>query len=530
MDQRRLSWSVRKPASERRSKFSLPLLVVTVGGLATMGTEMCASRLLAPYFGNSLPVWGVLIGLLLACLAVGSVLGGRLADRSPDEALLYQLAGWAGLAIGIIPYVARPVLGSVSSGLTSAPVLAIVGAFGGVLALFTVPMVLLGCLSPFVLRLSLREVGSGGDVAGRISALGTLGSLLGTFGAVFVLIPGIGTRRSMVLLGLLVALVALLGLRRLGSRWAVLWLLVCLALTGLILLPSGSIKPNSGLLYEHESMYNYVQVLREGDQILLKLNEGEGIQSVYEPGQVLSGYVYDYFLLVPYFQSRPESPPGQSVCIVGLAGGTSARLFSEVFGPLPIDGVEIDATVVEAGRRFMDLNLPNLQITIMDGRQYLAATPKRYDVVLLDAYNPPYIPFHLTTREFFALVYEHQTEDGVLGINVAHLENDSTLVRAIAATVGSVYPSVYVIDTQSGLNSVVVASHQKTEWSEVSARLSSLTAAALRQVIQRAEGRIKPFTARRERILTDDQAPVEQLVHAMLARYLSNPVPSEVNP
>ncbi|HNT06031.1 MAG TPA: fused MFS/spermidine synthase, partial [Anaerolineae bacterium] len=193
MDQRRLSWPVSEPSSERRSKFSLPLLVVTVGGLVTMGTEMCASRLLAPYFGNSLPVWGVLIGLLLACLAVGSVLGGRLADRSPDEALLYQLAGWAGLAIGIIPYVARPVLGSVSSGLTSASVWAIVGAFGGVLALFTVPMVLLGCLSPFVLRLSLREVGSGGDVAGRISALGTLGSLLGTFGAVFVLIPGIGT-------------------------------------------------------------------------------------------------------------------------------------------------------------------------------------------------------------------------------------------------------------------------------------------------------------------------------------------------
>ena len=508
----------------------IPLLLVTVGGLVTMGTEMCASRLLAPYFGNSLPVWGVLIGLLLACLAIGSVLGGQLADRSPNQSLLYQLAGWAGVMVGVTPFVSAPILRSVSSGLTSLAVLPVLGAFAGVLALFTLPMVLLGCISPFVLRLSLREVRSGGDVAGRISALGTLGSLLGTFGAVFVLIPGVGTRRSMVLLGLLLSLTALLGLRHLRSRWTALWLVVCLVLVGLTLLPPGFIKPSSGLLYEGESVYNYVQVLREGNQILLKLNEGEGIQSVYEPGQVLSGYVYDYFLLVPYFRSAVESPPAQTICVIGLAGGTSARLFSEVFGPISIDGVEIDAEVVEASRRFMNSNLPNLRTAIMDGRHYLATSRAQYDMVLLDAYNPPYIPFHLTTREFFELVYQHQSEDGVLGINVAHLENDDALVRMIGATVASIYPSVYVIETQSGLNSVVVASRQPTQWSEVMARLSSVADGAVGQVVKRAEGRIKAYVARGDSILTDDHAPVEQVVHAMIVRYMTNPVSSEVNP
>jgi predicted membrane-bound spermidine synthase len=500
-----------------------------MGGLVTMGTEMCASRLLAPYFGNSLPVWGVLIGLLLACLAVGSVLGGKLADRSPDEALLYQLAGWAGAAIGVIPYVSGPVLRSVSTGLTTLPVLPILGAFGGVLALFTLPMVLLGCLSPFVLRLSLREVSSGGDVAGRISALGTLGSLLGTFGAVFVLIPGLGTRRSMVVLGLSLSVTAVLGLRRLRSKRTGLWLAVCLALLGLVLLPAGSIKPSTGLLYERDSVYNYVQVLREGDQILLKLNEGEGIQSVYEPGQVLSGYVYDYFLLVPYFRSAAGLSPGESVCVIGLAGGTLARQFSDVYGAPAIDGVEIDATVVEAGRRFMSLDLPNLRTTIMDGRSYLTGSHKRYDVVLLDAYNPPYIPFHLTTHEFFELVYRHQTEDGVLGINVAHLQDDDALVRIVGATLASVYPSVYVIETQSELNSVLVASRQQTEWSEVSALLSSLTDGTVAQVARRAEGRVAPFILGGEPVLTDDHAPVEQVVHGMIARYIANPVSSEVD-
>lgn len=530
MAQRPVSLPEPLPADHRKRVLRVPLLVVTVGGLVTMGTEMSASRLLAPYFGNSLPVWGVLIGLLLACLAVGSILGGRLADRTPDESVLYQLAGAAGTAIGVIPYVSAPVLRSLVSGLTTLPALSILAALGAVLALFTLPMILLGCLSPFVLRLSLKEVGSGGDVAGRISALGTLGSLVGTFGTVFWLIPTVGTRRSMVTLGLTLVLVALLGEGQRRSRWAMLWLVVCLALAGLALLPFGSIKPSSGLLYESDSLYNYVQVLRDGNQILLKLNEGEGIQSVYEPGELLSGYVYDYFLLVPYFRREPGSLPVETVCLIGLAGGTSARLFTEVFGPVSIDGVEIDATVVQASRRYLGLDLPNLRTTILDGRQYLAGSDRQYDVVLLDAYNPPYIPFHLTTREFFQLVYQHQTHDGVLGINVAQLEDDDALVKAVAATVASVYPSVYVIETQSGLNSVVVASRQATDWSEVSAHLSAVNNVAVRQVAQRAEGRIKPLGSTGGLVLTDDHAPVEQLVHAMLVRYLANPVPSEVNP
>jgi len=505
-------------------------LLVFVAGLVTMGAEMCASRLLAPYFGSSLPVWGLLIGLLLAYLAVGSALGGRIADRRPEQVLVYQLAGWAGFWIGCVPYVAHPILRLASGGLATTATEPLVGAFAGVLALFSLPMVLLGCVSPFVMRLSLKAIDTGGNVAGRLSALSTLGSLLGTFGTVFALIPLLGTRRSMAVLALVIVIVSATGLRRACSRWAPLFIGLCLVLVVRMLLPSPPIKSSPGLLYERDSSYNYVQVLQDGDQVVLKLNEGEGIQSVYEPDRVITGYVYDYFLLVPFFRSELWAPPLSSLCLLGLAGGTSARQFSQVFGPIPIDGVEIDPAVVEAGRRFLSLDLPNLDAITADGRAYLAHTTKQYDVVLVDAYSPPYIPFHLTTVEFFRLVHDHQTSDGVLGINVAHLQSDTALVTAVANTVASVYPSVYVVSTQGGQNSVVIASCQPSEWTAIEARLAHSDDTVISDVASRAAGRIRRFIPMAGSVLTDDHAPVERMVHAMIAHYVFDPAVPEVNP
>ncbi|MBM4431550.1 MAG: spermine synthase, partial [Chloroflexi bacterium] len=161
-------------------------LLVLVCGAATMGVEMCASRLLAPYFGNSLPVWGLLIGFLLAYLALGYWLGGRIADRRPQARILYQLAAWAGFLIGLIPYLARPFLQRSLLALASYQAGAIVGSLLAILILFAVPVVLLGCIFPFAMRLSIEDTASSGQVAGRLYALSTVGSLLGTFASVFL--------------------------------------------------------------------------------------------------------------------------------------------------------------------------------------------------------------------------------------------------------------------------------------------------------------------------------------------------------
>ncbi len=513
-----------------RQQRSVLGLLVLVGGATTMSVEMCASRLLAPYFGNSLPVWGLLIGLLLAYLAVGYTLGGWLADRSPHASLLYELAGWAGFLIGLIPIAAAPVLRYSATGFAGYQAGPVLGALLAVLALFAAPVVLLGCLSPFAVRLGVRASDSTGRVAGRVYALSTLGSLIGTFVSVFVLIPVVGTRRSILSTSVLLLVVAILGLLQTGWRKAWLHVLFLAIVLGLCFLPAGAIKATAGMVYELDSAYNYIQVLHVGDEWVLKLNEGEGIQSVYNPQQVLTGYVYDYFLLAPLFRSELRSPPAESLCLIGLAAGTMARQYSTVFGPLPIDGVEIDPAVADVGRRFLGLDLPNLRIIVEDGRYFLAHASGRYDVMIVDAYRPPYIPFQLTTLEFFRQVCDHLTLDGVVAVNVARTEEDQTLVDAIASTLKAVYPSVYVMDTQGNLNSVILATRQPTRLSIIADRIAAAGDPLLRAVASRASGRVWEYTSPRHTVLTDDRAPVEQIVHSMIARYLLGQTHPEVSP
>jgi predicted membrane-bound spermidine synthase len=486
-----------------------------------MGLEMCASRLLAPYFGDSLPVWGLLIGLLLAYLSIGYLLGGRLADRYPRASLLYRLAAWAGFAIGLTPYLARPILrysvivfGGYHTGAVLASLLSI-------LALFAVPAILLGCVSPFAIRLSVEDAGSSGNVAGRIYALSTTGSLIGTFAPVFLLIPNLGTRRAIEVISLSLLAVAVVGLFQTDRRRALFYALLPISILALHCLPMGAVKPTEGMIYETDSAYNYIQVIQKGGEVLLKLNEGEGIQSSYLPGRVLSGYVYDYFLLVPFLRNRQApSPPVDSMCLIGLAGGTVARQYAEVFGAPSIDGIEIDPAIVRVGQRFFDLDVPNMQVFVKDGRYYLAHTTRIYDIVIIDAYRPPYIPFHLTTVEFFRLVREHLKPDGVVAINVARTETDYRLVDAVASTLKAVYPGVFIIDTLSDLNSVVVATCRTVDLSSLTARLDSISHPVVRDVVWRAKGGLREFVTPTREALTDDHAPVEQIVHAGAIRYL----------
>ena len=512
--------SLLTPSEDRMaSKRIILYLVVVFAGAATMAVEMSASRLLAPYFGDSLPVWGLLIGLLLAYLAIGYALGGRLADRHPHASLLYRLAAWSGFLIGLVPHLSRPILRFAALAFARYQAGAVLGSLLGVLALFAAPVVLLGCIAPFAVRLSVKSRDSSGDAAGRIYALSTLGSLAGTFGSVFVLIPVLGTRRTFFVLAVGLLAAALLGLAQAHRTRALPYLLLLAVVVVLQFLPVGAIKPTQGLIYELESAYNYIQVLREGQARVLKLNEGEGIQSVYRPGQVLTGYVYDYFLLVPFFRSQASSPVA-NLCLIGLAAGTTARQYTAVFGPIPIDGVEIDPAIVDVARQYFELNLPNLRVIIEDGRYHLANTDQRYDVVAIDAYRPPYIPFQLTTAEFFTQVRDRLTPDGVVAVNVARTEVDYALVDAIASTMRAIYPSVYVVDTQGNLNSIVVATVQPTELRVIEEQLAALSDPVLTDVVLRASDRIWEFGKPVDTVLYDDHAPVEQIVHAIAARYL----------
>ena len=215
------------------------------------------------------------------------------------------------------------------------------------------------------------------------------------------------------------------------------------------------------------------------------------------------------------------------VGIVGLAAGTTANLVTQAYGPIPIDGAEIDPEIIAAGRDWFDMNEPNLNAVAADGRWFLAHSPalSAYDVIVIDAYRPPYIPFHLATVEFFALARARLTEDGVVAVNVGRSHTDYTLVDAIAATMQQVFSSVYIVDEPDNGsplgNSMVVATRRPTTLADLRANLPAFDQALLAEVARRAAPQARIATPPSGTpIFTDDRAPVEQVVHALVLRHM----------
>ncbi|HEY75595.1 MAG TPA: spermine synthase [Thermoflexia bacterium] len=504
----------------RRNEQGYLYVLAFVSGAVSLGVELSASRLLAPYFGESHPVWAAIIGLILLYLTVGYFLGGRWADRSPHPATLYQIVAWASLLVGLIPFVARPILLLTRWGLTDLNLALLLGPFVAVLLLFSIPVTLLGCVSPFIIRLLIDRVERAGNVAGRTYAISTAGSLLGTLLPVFLLVPLLGTRNTFVVLALGLMAVALIGLFRVAPRRALLYLWMPLSLILLDLgLPAHSIKPQEGVIFETESAYNYIQVVERDGWRYLFLNEGVGIHSVYRPGMVRARGAWDYFVIAPFFNPPPfPSDRVESLAMIGLAGGTVPKQYTRFFGPIPIDGVEIDPEIVEVGRRYFAMNEPNLNVIVADGRAFLSRSSRRYTVVGIDAYQLPYIPWHLTTVEFFQEVRSHLTEDGVVAVNVGHTQ-DYRLVEAMAATLEQVFPSVHAIDVPGSLNTILVATVQPTEADNLLANRPLMADPILQQIADEAWTNLREIEPG-PMVFTDDRAPVEMLTHLVVLSYL----------
>ena len=506
-----------QPGSWRRE---LLLVLVFIGGATSLGIEFAAARLLAPFFGQSLFIWGILIGLILIYLTIGYYVGGRVADRRPDPVLLYQITAAAGLATGLIPVVSHPILMLSQTGFSQLSVGLVLGTLLAVVVLFALPVILLGMVSPFVIRLRIHDVQTAGHAAGAVYALSTLGSILGTFVPVFWLIPTYGTRPTLYILAVLLGLVSAAGLW--GPSRRRLYLLIPLAIVALALLQHGAGIRSAFFgerIYEAESAYNYIQVVRDGTQTDLLLNEGHAIHSIYDPTTLYTHGYWDDFLLAPLFGS--SAPPGR-IALIGLAGGTIARQFTSIDGPVPIDGVELDPRIVEVGRRYFAMTEPNLNVIVADGRYWLATNDRRYDVIGVDAFRQPYIPFYLTTREFFTSARDHLTGDGVVVINVGRTASDYRLVDALAGTMRAVFPSVFVVDTGAGFtNSVVYGTRKRTSVEAFRARALANTNAKLIPIITEALSTGNLREAQPNGIVfTDDLAPVERLIDQIILGYI----------
>ena len=313
----------------------LPLLVFVVG-TGSLGAEIAAVRLLSPYFGASTIVWANTIGVVLVALSIGYWLGGRLADRHPNMRALCLLTLAAASLLAVVPFAADPLLDVAVDALDSISAGAFLGSLVGVLGLVAVPVLLLGMVSPWAIRLAVQTVEEAGEVAGRLYALSTAGSLAGTLLSALLFIPAVGTRRTFLIFAFAIAVVAVSGLRPLG-RWA----MAPAAIALLAALPVGTLKAQTEdgrVIYETDTEYQYARVIERDDgSRALELNEGQAQHSIYDPRTVLTDDVWDGHLVLPF--TALEEPPRQ-VAILGNAAGTTSRAYEEFFPSTRVDGVE----------------------------------------------------------------------------------------------------------------------------------------------------------------------------------------------
>src|ERR671917_903346 len=489
----------------------LPILVFVVG-TGSLGAEIAAVRLLAPYFGASTIVWANTIGIVLVALSVGYWLGGRLADRHPHMRGLCLLALTAAGLLALVPFAADPMLDVAVDALDEISAGAFLGSLLAVLVLVAVPVLLLGAVSPWAIRLAVSTVEEAGRVAGRLYALSTAGSLLGTLVSALLLIPLVGTRRTFLIFALAISLTAVAGLRPL-RRWA----LAPAAIAVLIALPVGTLKAKTEdgrVIHEAETEYQYARVIEAGDGTrLLELNEGQAQHSICEPRSVLTGDVWDGHLVLGF---AALSEPPRRVAILGNAAGTTSRAYEKFFPRTRIDGVEIDGELSEIGREYFDMNNPRLHLYHEDARPFLRRIDADYDQISVDAYRQPYIPFYLTTKEFFETVRDRLRPGGVLVVNVGHPEGQDDLEKVLTATIREVFPNV-MRDPMEDTNTLLVAS-------ETPLSAEHLRDAA-RSMPDELRGTALAAAARLERgltggeVYTDDKAPVEWLIDKSIVDY-----------
>jgi spermidine synthase len=401
------------------------------------------------------------------------------------------------------------------------------GSFTAVLILFIVPVTLLGTISPFAIRLAIIDSRQAGRISGQIYAISTLGSFIGTFLPVLVLIPLVGTTFTFLIFSLFLTLVALIGVQKTaGWQRTLLWIWMPIVLLGLgVFWGRGPIKKTTGEIYESESAYNYIQVIENNGYRYLRLNEGQGIHSEWHPTDLNYGGPWQEFLIAPFINDPPYQP-GQvkNLAIIGLAAGTVARQATAVFGDIPIDGFEIDPTIIAVGRKYFGMNMPNLNAIPQDGRVGLEHSSKSYTIIAVDAYRPPYIPPHLTTQEFFQATKDHLTSDGVLVVNVGRSPTDRTLVDQIASTIKTVFPSVFIVDVPGSFNSMIYATMQPTRFANLQANLDLLKVSAsipklLLESMQIALDNQLP-TPPVTVVYTDDWSPIEWVTNSMVLNYI----------
>lgn len=425
-------------AAAPRGQGAYLMATALVCGTLVMVVEVLGSRVIGPFFGVSLFVWSSLISVALIALAIGYGIGGILADRAGTPDRLYGIILVAGLLVLAIPLLRQPVLTfCMPLGLRS-------GAFLSSLILFGPPLTLMGCVSPFVVRLAAREMRRLGRTVGLFYAVSTLGSVAGTLLTGFVLIIHLGVTRIFILAGgVLIALAAgyFLLFRR---RWIACALLLIPATALLwpegpapaVRLPSGT---EARVVFHRESLYGNVKVVdyRYGERHTRELLVDGIIQSGMDVASGQSVYPYTYLLgLLPW----GLRPGGENCLVIGLGGGSVPRWYHD--RGVKTDAVDIDPTVVRLARDYFGYRG---DVAVEDARYFLSRGDKRYDYVVLDVFSGEALPSHVMSVEAFRAMKGRMTEKGILAFNfVGRLRGEGALTPSVVRTLRGVFERVEI--------------------------------------------------------------------------------------
>lgn len=481
-------------------------------GMSVMAVELGASRLLAPYFSSSQIVWTIIIGTIMIAMALGNIYGGKSADKSPNPDKLYGRILIAAVWIALIPVVGKYIVLGISALLifTVNNNFLIIAAFCACMVIFVFPLFLLGTVTPSLAKYSVSSLDDSGRTVGTLGAFNTIGSIIGTFVPTFVTIPAVGTSITfLIFAGILIVLSVIYFVSsRVGYKKiiisGVIFVACCVFGHG-----DSFAFWQKDLTYEGESIYNYLQVSEDDKQVSLSTNVLFGVQSVYMKDDTLTGLYYDYAMAAP-LMVPDKNPDSMEVLILGMGTGTYATQCRKYFGDMNIEGVEIDEKITKLSRKYFALP-DDINVTTYDGRAFLNASDRKYDVIMVDAYQDITIPFQMSSVEFFRLVKSHLNENGVMVVNMNMRGNDDgDINQYLADTISSVFGNVYTVEVDNSTNRELFASDNNDMMSVLNDNISGIKDADLRFMMNKVRDNSIAYNAGKL-IMTDDNAPVELL-------------------
>lgn len=486
-------------------------------GMSVMAVELGASRLLAPYFSSSQIVWTIIIGTIMIAMALGNIYGGRKADKDPNPDRLYGRMLIAAIWIGAIPVVGKYIILGISGVLvvTVNNNFLIWAAFLACMVIFVFPLFLLGTVTPSLVKYTTESLEDNGKIVGTLGAFNTVGSIIGTFVPTFVTIPAVGTAMTFLLFAGILLLLACIyfvasrtGFRRMFI--AVILFVLC----GIFGNTSSFAFWDKELTYEGESVYNYLQVKEDEEQVILSTNVLIGVQSVMKKTDSLSGMYYDYAMAAP-FMAGVHQKKQMNMLILGMGTGTYATQCERYFDNVDVEGVEIDEKITDLSEKYFGRK-GKKKVTTYDGRAYLQAVDKKYDVIMVDAYKDITVPFQMSTVEFFTMVKEHLTKDGVMIVNLnMRGEKKGDINEYLSDTISHIFPNIYTVDEQGSTNRELFASENNHMLERLGENRAKEKNKVLAKMMGKVSRNLKKYTPG-EHLLTDDKAPIELLGMGMI--------------